>query len=74
MELNPRCLASFGNGVNDRLHMKLVKEAGGLTIAVDNGEGCAHEALRQANIFVAGAASALDLLLEPTRLRATLRW
>jgi len=74
MELNPRCLASFGNGVNDRLHMKLVKEAGGMTIAVDNGEGCAHEALRHANIFVAGAVNALDLLLEPTRLRATLRW
>ena len=73
MELNPRCLASFGNGVNDRLHMKLVKEAGGLTIAVENGEGCAHEALRHANIFVAGAANALDLLLEPIRLRATLR-
>jgi soluble P-type ATPase len=74
MELNPRCLASLGNGVNDRLHMKLVKEAGGLTIAVDNGEGCAHEALRHANIFVAGAINALDLLLEPTRLLATLRW
>ena len=74
MELNPHCLASLGNGNNDRLHMKLVKESGGLTIAVDNGEGCAHEALRHANIFVAGAANALDLLLEPTRLRATLRW
>lgn len=74
MELTPRCLASFGNGVNDRLHMKLVKEAGGLTFAVDNGEGCAHEALRHANIFVAGAVNALDLLLEPTRLRATLRF
>jgi len=72
-ELNPRCLASLGNGNNDRLHMKLVKEAGGLTIAVDNGEGCAHEALRHASIFVAGAANALDLLLEPARLRATLR-
>jgi soluble P-type ATPase len=74
MELNPRCLASFGNGNNDRLHMKLVKEAGGLTIAVDNGEGCAHEAIRHANVFVAGAVNALDLLLEPTRLRATLRF
>ena len=74
MELNPRCLAAFGNGNNDRLHMKLVKESGGLTIAVDNGEGCAHEALRHSSIFVAGAANALDLLLEPTRLRATLRF
>ena len=54
--------------------MKLVKESGGLTVAVDNGEGCAHEAIRNANVIVAGAANALDLLLEPTRLRATLRF
>jgi len=73
-ELNPRYVASFGNGNNDRLHMKLVKESGGLTIAVDNGEGCAHEAIRNANIIVTGAVNALDLLLEPTRLIATLRF
>jgi len=72
--LDPRHVASFGNGNNDRLHMKLVKESGGLTIAVDNGEGCAHEAIRNANVIVAGAVNALDLLLEPTRLRATLRF
>jgi len=74
MELDPRSLASFGNGNNDLLHMKLVKESGGLTVAVDNGEGCAHEAIRHANLIVAGAVNALDLLLEPMRLRATLRW
>jgi len=73
-ELNPRYVASFGNGNNDRLHMKVVKEAGGLAIAVENGEGCAHEAIRNANIIVSGAVNALDLLLEPTRLRATLRF
>ena len=72
-ELNPRYVASLGNGNNDRLHMKLVKEAGGLAIAVDNGEGCALEAILNANLVVVGAVNALDLLLEPTRLRATLR-
>ena len=72
--LNPRHIACFGNGNNDRLHLKVVKEAGGLAIAVDNGEGCALEAILNAHVFVAGAASALDLLLEPTRLRATLRF
>ena len=72
--LDPRHVASFGNGNNDRLHMKLVKESGGVTIAVDNGEGCAHEAIRNANVIVAGAVNALDLLLEPIRLRATLRF
>jgi soluble P-type ATPase len=73
-KLNPRCVASFGNGNNDRRHLKLVKEAGGLAIAVENGEGCALEAILNANIFVVGAVNALDLLLEPTRLRATLRF
>jgi soluble P-type ATPase len=36
-----RCVAAFGNGNNDRLMLKAVKEGGGLAIAVDNGEGCA---------------------------------
>ena len=74
VKLNPHCLASFGNGNNDRLHLKLVKEARGLAIAVDNGEGCALEAILNANLFVVGAAHALGLLLEHTRLRATLRF
>jgi soluble P-type ATPase len=73
-KLGPRHIASFGNGNNDRLHMKLVKESGGVTIAVENGEGCAHEAIRNANVIVTGAVNALDLLLEPIRLRATLRF
>jgi len=72
--LNPRYVASFGNGNNDRLHMKVVKEAGGVAIAVENGEGCALDAILAANIFVVGAVNAFDLLLEPTRLRATLRF
>jgi soluble P-type ATPase len=73
-ELNPRYVASFGNGNNDRLHLKVVKEAGGLAIAVENGEGCALDAILNANLIVVGAVNALDLLLEPTRLRATLRF
>jgi soluble P-type ATPase len=74
VELNPRYVASFGNGNNDRLHLKAVKEAGGLAIAVENGEGCALDAILNANLIVVGAVNALDLLLEPTRLRATLRF
>jgi len=74
LELNPRYVASFGNGNNDRLHLKAVKEAGGLAIAVDNGEGCALDAVFNANVFVVGAVNAFDLLLEPIRLRATLRF
>jgi soluble P-type ATPase len=66
-------VAAFGNGNNDRLMLKAVKEGGGLAIAVDNGEGCAIDALRNADLFVVGAANAIDLLLDPVRLKATLR-
>ena len=67
-------VAAFGNGNNDRLMLKAVKEGGGLAIAVDNGEGCAMDAMRNADLFVAGAANAIDLLLDPLRLKATLRF
>jgi soluble P-type ATPase len=67
-------VAAFGNGNNDRLMLQAVKEAGGLAIAVDNGEGCAMDAMRNADLFVVGAANAIDLLLDPVRLKATLRF
>lgn len=70
----PRYVAAFGNGNNDRLLLRTVKEAGGIAIAVDNGEGCAIDALLQADLFIVGAARALDLLLEKTRCKATLRF
>jgi len=69
-----RHVAAFGNGNNDRLLLAAVKKAGGIAIAVDNGEGCALDALLAANIFISGAANALDLLLEPRALKATLRF
>ncbi|HUE20521.1 MAG TPA: hypothetical protein VMQ86_02505 [Bryobacteraceae bacterium] len=67
-------VAAFGNGNNDRLMLKAVKEGGGLAIAVDNGEGCAMDAMRNADVFVVGAANAINLLLDPLRLKATLRF
>ncbi len=66
-------IAAFGNGNNDAWMIKAVKEIGGLAIAVDNGEGCAVQTLLNAEIFVSGIANALDLLLDPTRCKATLR-
>lgn len=71
---HPKYVAALGNGNNDRLLLVRVKEAGGLAIAVDNGEGCAVETLLQGHLLIHGAASALDLLLEPLRLLATLRF
>jgi soluble P-type ATPase len=67
-------VAALGNGNNDRLMLQRLKEGGGLAIAVDNGEGCATDALLSSHLLVTGVAHALDLLLEPTRLKATLRF
>ena len=69
-----RQVAAFGNGNNDRLMLQAVREGGGLAIAVDNGEGCAMDAMRNADVFVVGAANAINLLLDPLRLKATLRF
>ena len=68
-----RHVAVFGNGRNDRLWLAAVKDAGGLAIAVDAGEGCAVEAIMSANVFVANITSALDLLLDSKGIIATLR-
>ena len=70
---NPAQIAAFGNGNNDALLLKTVKEAGGLAVAVDNGEGCSVEAMLNANIFIVGVVNALDLLVERTWCKATLR-
>jgi soluble P-type ATPase len=71
--LEPKHVAVFGNGRNDRFWLKLVKQSGGLAIAVDVGEGCAVEAIDNAHLFVSGINNALDLLLYPNRVKATLR-
>lgn len=71
---NLRHVAAFGNGNNDRMLLKTVKEGGGLAIAVDNGEGCAVDALVNAHLFIVGAANALNLLLEVRSCKATLRF
>src|SRR5438876_717874 len=69
-----RNVVAFGNGANDRLLLKAVKQAGGLAVAVENGEGCAIDALMNAHIFIVGAANALDLLIDTDFIKATLRF
>jgi hypothetical protein len=54
--------------------LKTVKERGGLAIAVENGEGCAMDAMLNANLFLVGATNALDLLLDSDCCKATLRY
>ena len=72
--LAPAHIAVFGNGNNDRLMLATVREANGLAVAVDNGEGCAVASLHAANLLIHGAENALDLLLDSNRCKATLRF
>lgn len=62
------CVA-IGNGRNDILML----EAAGLAIAVLGAEGGAVQALIAADIVVRNAAEAVELLLNPKRIIATLR-
>ena len=63
-----RCIA-IGNGANDTL----VLRAASLGIAVLGNEGLATEALQSADLVAPSIQVALDCLLAPTRLAATLR-
>jgi soluble P-type ATPase len=60
---------AVGNGRNDRL---MLKEAA-LGMAVVQTEGTAVETLWVADLVAPGILEALDLLLHPQRLKATLR-
>jgi soluble P-type ATPase len=68
-ELGPEKVIAVGNGRNDRL---MLAEAG-LGIAVLGREGSSPLALAAADVVVCSAEEALDLLLVPARLEATLR-
>jgi len=59
----------IGNGRNDRLML----QAAALGIAVVGPEGAAVDALQASDIVMTSIQSALDLLLNPLRLVATLR-
>ncbi len=61
--------AAMGNGNNDQL---ILKEAA-LGIAILGDEGISISAMKQADVMVKNIPDALDLLLKPKRLIATLR-
>ncbi|MDY0040552.1 MAG: ATPase P [Desulforhabdus sp.] len=61
--------ACMGNGQNDRL---MLKEAG-LGIAIVEREGASLDAVLEADVVATSIIDALDLLLKPLRLIATLR-
>lgn len=69
-KLGADSVVAFGNGNNDRRMLKAAR----IGIAVSEGEGCAVDAIMAANIHVRSARDGLDLLLNPKRLKATLRF
>lgn len=67
--LGAEYVVAIGNGANDAQMLS----AAALGIALLSREGLAVEALREADLVVGGIEDALDLLLHPRRLVATLR-
>jgi soluble P-type ATPase len=67
--LVPKAAVCVGNGRNDRL---MLQEAG-LGIAVVQGEGAAVQTALTADVLAPDILTALDLLIHPLRLVATLR-
>jgi soluble P-type ATPase len=63
-------VVALGNGMNDWAMLSSAR----LGMAVSLGEGCATNALKSADVFVPYVLDALDILLEPRRLVATLRY
>ena len=68
-QLGPAHVIAFGNGMND-VGMLRVAAIG---VAVLAGEGAAIEALQAADVLTFGPVDAIDLVLNPKRLVATLR-
>jgi len=68
--LGASSVAAFGNGNNDRKMLRAAR----LGIAVTEGEGCAVDVLMAADIHVTSIKAGLDLLLNPKRCKATLRY
>jgi soluble P-type ATPase len=62
-------VVAFGNGNNDALMLRAAR----LGIAVCLREGCSRKAIEASQILVKSPTDAIDLLLSPKRLIATLR-
>ena len=69
LALGPEQVVALGNGANDVAMFQLVR----LGIAVCGAEGVATAALQAADVVAPSPERALDLLLFPRRLTATLR-
>ncbi len=67
--LGPETVVAIGNGANDAAML----ERAALGIAIVGPEGAAVDTLRRADVAVQDIGTALELLLFPKRLIATLR-
>ena len=68
-ETGSEATIAIGNGANDSLML----EEAAIGICVAGKEGAAGEAIRHCDVWVNDINTALDLLLKPKRLIATLR-
>jgi soluble P-type ATPase len=69
-KIGPEKTIALGNGNNDRRMLKAAR----IGIAVSEGEGCSVDAIMAADIHVRSILEGLDLLLNPKRCKATLRF
>jgi len=67
--LGPAGVIAFGNGRNDVAMLRLAA----IGVAILAGEGVAIDALQTADVLALGPVDAIDLVLKPKRLIATLR-
>jgi len=68
-QLGPAGVIAFGNGRNDVAMLRVAA----IGVAILAGEGVAIDALQAADVLALGPVDAIDLVLKPKRLIATLR-
>jgi soluble P-type ATPase len=68
-QLGPAQVIAFGNGMNDVGMLRLAA----IGVAILAGEGLAIAAVQAADVLAFGPIDAIDLVLNPKRLVATLR-
>ena len=68
-QLGPAGVIAFGNGRNDVAMLRVAA----IGVAILAGEGVAIEALHAADVLAPGPLDAINLVLKPKRLIATLR-
>jgi soluble P-type ATPase len=69
-KLGPGSVMALGNGNNDRRMLKAAR----VGIAVCLAEGCSTDAIISANLVVSSPIDALNLIFNPKRMKATLRF